>query len=117
MMYPVGGVPPDGGVQETVMVLLPVNIALRPVGGLGAAVAYMRDNDYHDTCVGTTRGGGLWELAPPSLLQWFSYIEPIIIIVCLRLGIPACSLIFMNHFLCFFSPCSKTLQRRGKQDI
>ena len=23
----------------------------------------------------------------------------------------------MNHFLCFFSPCSKTLQRRGKQDI
>ena len=35
----------------------------------------------------------------------------------LRLGIPACSLIFMNHFFCFFSPCSKTLQRRGKQDI
>ena len=37
MLYPVGGVPPDGGVQETVMVLLPVNTALRPVGGLGAA--------------------------------------------------------------------------------
>ena len=30
---------------------------------------------YHDTGVGTTRGGGLLELAPPSLLQWFSYID------------------------------------------
>ena len=40
-MYPVGGVPPDGGVQETAMVLLPVNTAPRPVGGPGAAVAYM----------------------------------------------------------------------------
>ena len=28
--------PPDGGVQETAMLLLPVKIALRPVGGLGA---------------------------------------------------------------------------------
>ena len=29
---------------------------------------------YHDTGVGTTRGG-LLELVPPSLLQWFSYID------------------------------------------
>ena len=41
MMYPVGGVPPDGGVQETAMLLLAVNRrALRPVGGLGAAVVH-----------------------------------------------------------------------------
>ena len=39
MLYPVGGVPPDGGVQETAMLLLPViTIALGPVGGLGAVV-------------------------------------------------------------------------------
>ena len=47
MMYPVGGVPPDGGVHETAMLLLKVKWrALRSVGGLGAAVAYMRDNYY-----------------------------------------------------------------------
>ena len=45
MMYSVGGVPPDGGVQETVMVLLPVNrTALKPVGGLGAVVYEKSDN-------------------------------------------------------------------------
>ena len=38
MKYRVGGVPPDGGVQETVIALLPVKIALKSVGGLGAVV-------------------------------------------------------------------------------
>ena len=57
-MYPVGGVPPDGGVQETVMVLLSVNTALRPVGGPGAAVAYM----WH-TCEIMGVGYGSWH--PP----------------------------------------------------
>ena len=41
MTYPVGGVAPDGGVQETTMLLLLViKIALRSVGVLGAAVVY-----------------------------------------------------------------------------
>ena len=41
MMYPVGGVPPDGGVQETTMLLLLViRIARESVGVLGAAVVY-----------------------------------------------------------------------------
>ena len=33
-----GVAPPDGGVQDTDMVLLLVKLALRSVGGLGAAV-------------------------------------------------------------------------------
>ena len=39
-MYPVGGVPPDGGVQETciALLLLGVRFALTCVGQLGAVV-------------------------------------------------------------------------------
>ena len=44
MLYPVGGEPPEGGVQETTMLLLPViTIALGPVGGLGTVVYTIRN--------------------------------------------------------------------------
>ena len=55
MMYPVGGVPPDGGVQETAMLFLPGNRkALRPEGRLGAVMHEKSDNLYRDHCIHAT---------------------------------------------------------------